>query len=200
MQAGKAVPGSPEWVLFAAAAFDALVEHPQILVGGAAQVVHTRQQRPTDIDLVGSITPRDVEALAEAGFEKQGRHWVYAWKRPEGIDVEVPDSVLLGEDPPIEVDVGGHPLRVISLHDLMMDRLVQATDRHPTTWEEAVDLAKATYARIDWPVVRARCMVKRREDIGLHILPQVLDELLAELETGRQQERDDPTPSLDVGF
>lgn len=177
-----------------------MVECPLTLVGGGAQVVHTRQHRPTDIDMVGRITQRDFEALADAGYEKQGRHWIYAWKRVEGVDVEVPAAVLSGEDPPEVVDVGGHLLRVISLHDLMMDRLVQATDRTDVTWDEVIALAEATFDRVNWDTVRARCMVKRKEDIGLHSLPQVLDEVLAQLKTVRRQKRDNPGSSLDVGF
>lgn len=149
-----------------------MVEHPQILVGGGTQVVHTEQHRPTDIDMVGWITPRDMEALADAGFVKEGRHWVYAWNLMEGVDVEVPDAVLMGQDPPAIVDVAGHRLRVISLDDLMMDRLVQATDRTPTTWDEVIELGEATFDRVNWDKLRARCMVKRKEDIGLHILPR----------------------------
>ena len=42
--------------------------------------------------MVGRITPRDMEALADAGFVKEGRHWVYAWNLVEGVDVEVPDA------------------------------------------------------------------------------------------------------------
>ena len=182
--ARSAVPGSPDWVLFGAAAFDAVVEYPQVLVGGGAQVVHTVKTRPTDIDLVGIITPRDVEVLAETGFVKEGRHWVYAWG-PDWIDVEVPDSALFGEDHPVEVDVGGHRLRIISLEDLMLDRLVQATSRHPTTWDEVMDLACATEARVNWDVVRARCEAKRWDDIGLRFLPQVLNEVLTELDAAR---------------
>ena len=106
-----------------------------ILVGGGAQVVHTEEHRPTDVDMVGRITPRDIQILKDAGFERRGRHWLHAWTLTEGIFVEVPDSVLIGEDPPELIDVGGHPLRVISVDDLMMDRLVQATDRTDTTWD-----------------------------------------------------------------
>jgi len=74
-------------------------------------VAHTVKTRPTDIDLMGIIiTSRDVEALAEVGFIKEGRHWVHAWGL-EWIDVEVPDSALYGEDHPVEVDVGGHCLK-----------------------------------------------------------------------------------------
>ncbi len=113
-------------------------------------------------------------------------------KGVEGVDVEVPATVLMGEDPPEVVDVGGNHLRVISLHDLMMDRLVHATDRTEVTWDEVIELAEATGDRVNWDAVRARCMVKRNDDIGLHILPQILDEVLAELTAISQRKRDNP--------
>ena len=130
---------------------------------------------------------------------KQGRYWIYAWKQIEGVDFEVPSAVLDGRDHPEIVDVGGHPLRFISLDDLMMDRLVQATDRTPTTWDEVIELGEATFDRVNWDKIRARCMVKRKEDIGLHILPLVLVEVLDEL-AALHREIKDTGPSLDYGF
>ena len=171
-----------------------------ILVGGGAQVVYTEQYRPTDIDLVGQITRRDMEALADNGFERMGRHWIYSWKHIEGVYVEVPGGVLMGENSPEVVDVGGHRLQVISLDDLMMDRLVQATDRTPTTWDEVIELGEATFDRVNWDTIRDRCMVKRKEDIGLHILPQVLDDVLRDLECRHHRTIEDTGPSLDHGL
>ena len=176
-----ATPGSSEWILYAAAAFDAVVEHPMILVGGGAQVVYTQQPRPTDVDMVGLITARDLQVLDDAGFVRHGRHWLHSWTLDE-VFVEVPDAVLLGVDTPRLVDVDGHQLRVISVDDLMMDRLVQATDRTDITWDEAVALAGAAFHRVNWDRIRERCMIKRTEDIGLLHLPQVLDEVLAEVQ------------------
>ena len=75
----RSKPGSPQWILYAAAAFDSIVEYPQILVGGGAQLFYTQQSRPTDIDMVGRITSRDMESLPAAGFKKKGRHWYYGW-------------------------------------------------------------------------------------------------------------------------
>ena len=82
----------------------------------------------------------------------------------------------------------------------MMDRLVQATDRTDTTWDEVMSLAGGTYKEVNWDRIRARCMVKRTEDIGLHILPQVLDEVLAEFEAIRQRQKGACDPSLDYGL
>lgn len=195
-RACQAAVGSPEWILYSAAAFDALVEHPMILVGGGAQVVYTKQPRPTDVDMVGRISPRDLQVLDDAGFERRGRHWLHAWTR-EDLLVEVPDSVLMGEDPPELIEVGGHELRVISVDDLMMDRLVQATDRTDITWDEVIALARAAHEDVNWDRIRERCMTKRTEDLGLHILPQVLDEVLVDVAaTGQSQTPGRPSTAV----
>jgi len=171
-----------------------------ILVGAGAQVVYTKQPRPTDFDMVGRITPRDIQVikdalldalLKDAGFERRGRHWLHAWTL-EGVLVEVPDSVLMGEDPPELIEVGGHELRVISVDDLMMDRLVQATDRTDITWDEVISLARTVHRDVNWDRIGEWCMTKRTEDLGLHILPQVLEEVLADVAATRQRRRETP--------
>jgi len=174
----RSEPGSPDWILYAAAAFDSIVERPQILVGGGAQVFYTQQNRPTDIDMVGRITARDMESLAAAGFKKQGRHWYYGWEHESGVLVEVPSEVSYGVDTPYIVFVSRYPLRVISLNDLMMDRLVQATDNTDETWDEAVDLARYAGGRVDWELIRVRCAEQQKTDIGLRGLPRTLDDVL----------------------
>jgi len=103
----RSEPGSPDWILYAAAAFDSIVEYPQTLVGGGAQVFYTQQTRPTDIDMVGRITSRDMESLAAAGFKKKGCHWYYGWEHESGVLVEVPSEESYGMDTPDIVSVNG---------------------------------------------------------------------------------------------
>ncbi len=117
---------------------------------------YTQQARPTDIDMVGRVTSRDMESLAAAGFEKKGRHWYYGWEHESGVLVEVPSEESYGVDTPDIVFVNGYPLRVISLNDLMMDRLVQATDGTDVTWDEAANLAKFAGGRVDWELISVR--------------------------------------------
>ena len=45
---------------------------------------------------------------------------------------------------------------MISLNDLMMDRLLQATGGEQITFEEAVRLAVAAYDRVDWSEIEER--------------------------------------------
>ena len=150
-------PGSLEYIALCAAAFDSLTDLPARSSRGGAQVLYTGIERLTDIDMVGWVTPADNEALASAGFTREGRHWVYGGTTPN-ILVEVPDTTLFGHDKPLLFRTpSGATVQVISLDDLMLDRLIQATDRTVVTWEEALSLGIAAKRRISWAVPQARC-------------------------------------------
>ena len=172
--ARRAPPDSVDQLLLAAAAFDAVVRAPLVLVGGAAQVIHT------GIDMVGQIESGDRAALARVGFVRDGRHWVWGSGNRE-VAIEVPGSTLLGEDPPELVAVEGSVVRVISVNDLMMDRLIQATDGTAITWEEALSLARAARERIDWTLIESRCRTAQADDFFLRKLPAVMDRLMESL-------------------
>lgn len=178
--ARRAPPDGAERILLAVAAFDAIVRAPLVLVGGAAQMIHTGVQRATDIDMVGPLEPRDREALAAEGFVLDGRHWVWGSGDHE-IAIELPGSTLFGEDPPELVDVEGRAVRVISVNDLMLDRLIQATDGSAVTWEEALSLAIAARDRIDWTLIETRCRTAQADDFSLRNLPVVLDRIIQSL-------------------
>lgn len=149
LAAGHDDPARP---LLVAAAIDLALGRSFVVVGGTAVNLHTGSYRPTDIDLVGAITPRDRDALTELGFRSEGRHLVL--DSPSGaIPVEFPGGRLFefATRPPDRIEVApGIVVEVIALDDLMMDRLVQATDGSPVTRSEAVALAVAAYRRIDW--------------------------------------------------
>ncbi len=176
----RAPPNSLDRILLAAAAFDAVVRAPLVLVGGAAQMIHTGLERPTDIDMVGPVDSRDRAVLAREGFVRDGRHWVWGSGAHE-IAIEVPDNTLFGEDPPELVTVEGCVVRVIAVNDLMLDRLIQATDGSTVTWEEALSLAIAAWDRIDWPLIETRCRAALADDVFLQNLPAVLDRLMHRL-------------------
>ncbi|MEX1288146.1 MAG: hypothetical protein AB1Z57_09435 [Acidimicrobiia bacterium] len=143
-------PGSIDRILIATAAVDALTRHPLVLVGGAAQAVHTGVPRITDIDLVGVFDAADEAALLEVGFERDGRHLVLV-REDQAIAVEIPDSVVDGSEEPTRVDTPVGPALVISPTDLMADRARQATDGSAATLGEATLLATAIGPLVDWP-------------------------------------------------
>lgn len=157
--AEAAARNSVERVTTLAAAASEVAGSGLVLVGGAAANLHTGVYRPTDIDLVGHLSgSTTLERLRRLGFHKRRRHWEYRFADDELLAIEVVASALfeLAADEPLRLAVGESTLSVISLNDLMMDRLLQATGGEPITFEEAVRLAIATYERIEWRVLARR--------------------------------------------
>lgn len=157
-RAGKAGTGSTERKLLTAAAFGEAALDGAVLVGGTAVELHTGAYRPTDIDLVGYLKPDSDAILGELGFEREGRHWLFTFADGETLAIEVPGDHLdeYALEAPLLIDLAPGRLAVISLNDLMMDRLLQATGGEPVTMDEAVRLATAGYERIDWENLSAR--------------------------------------------
>lgn len=151
-RAAEASPGSVERKLLTAAAFGGAGLEDAVLVGGTAVELHTGSYRPTDIDLVGYPKAGADSRLTELGFVRDGRHWLFRFADGETLAIEVPGERLFeyATDDPQEIDLGPGRLAVISLDDLMMDRLLQATGGEAVTMDEAVRLATAAYERIDW--------------------------------------------------
>jgi hypothetical protein len=117
------------------------------------------------------------------GFERRGRHLVLS--SPDGsvvIPVEFPDSTLFtymkGPNTLYEVQPGA-VAEVATATDLMMDRIVQATDGTPPTLNDAVALAVAAYREIDWDELELRA-TQDSIDIGsraLEVLPDTLNKV-----------------------
>lgn len=170
-----APPDSAARILYATAAFDAVTQGDVVLVGGAAQVTHTGIGRLTDIDVVTVLTDDDVQRLAAAGFRRLGRHWVYE-DSAGTIAIEVPASELTDEESFEEIDVGGVVVRVITATDLMMDRLLQASDGTAVTRREAEQLAVAAGDRIDWDTIHQRATTVGATSRFLGELPALAEE------------------------
>ena len=169
--------GSTRRKLLTAAAFAAAALDDAVLVGGTAVELHTGSYRPTDIDLVGYRRRGYSARLQGLGFEKSGRHWLLEFGDGETLAIEVPDDRLgdFAVEPPMIVDLEPGTLAVISLNDLMMDRLLQATGGESVTLEEATRLAVASYPEIGWAelVERAAGAAAARSSAG-EALPDVL--------------------------
>jgi hypothetical protein len=155
--AGASIESTERKLLIAAAFSEAALENA-VLVGGTAVELHTGSYRPTDIDLVGSTRSGSDTTLVELGFARSGRHWLFTFNDGETLAIEVPGKRLddYALEPPRVIDLAPGRLAVISLNDLMMDRLLQATGGEPVTRDEAVRLAAAAYERIDWEGLSAR--------------------------------------------
>jgi len=176
-RASEARIGSTERKLLTAAAFSEAVLENAVLVGGTAVELHTGSYRPTDIDLVGYTRSGSDAILVELGFVRDGRHWLLTFSDGETLAIEVPGERLddYALEVPRAIDLEPGQLAVISLNDLMMDRLLQATGGELVTMDEAVRLATAAYERIDWENLSARSDTASRDGtlVGAE-LPAVL--------------------------
>ena len=176
-------PGSPARALLVTAAVSAAVGTEYVLVGGAAVNVHTGVYHPTDIDLVGPLGPAVDRALSGIGFTRRGRYLVLA-AAGEDIVLDFPDDALfdLAADPPDEVEVApGAVAAVLSAGDLMMDRVLQATDGTAATFEEALRLAVGAYSSIDWEALGRRAEAASRQGSRAYgVLPVTLRKVRAQ--------------------
>jgi hypothetical protein len=108
------------------------------VVGGSAVALwdpHLHVSR--DVDLVGAAAPSDAEAVMvrELGFRTEGRHWVHDELE---LAFEVPAWTLEPEGAAVAMVDG---IRVISLEDLILDRVQQwhATGAYDS-WRQAARL------------------------------------------------------------
>lgn len=127
-----------------------------ILVGGAAEAYWTSEDyRPTDIDICPQPSRQDKTAMRALGFSRTGRHWV---RSDLLYGIEFPGA---GDDirRTIEVQLGDATAVLISLEDLYLDRLRQATvtgassHRH---FKDAVAVLLARWEAVDWDYLAAR--------------------------------------------
>jgi hypothetical protein len=91
-----------------------------VLVGGGAVEIYTRSAYTThDLDFIAASGSELEEALEPLGFVREGRHWV---NEELGLLIEFPSAVL-APAVSISIDVEGTELRLISVEDLIVDRL-----------------------------------------------------------------------------
>jgi hypothetical protein len=117
-----ALPDGPRKTAAIVAWIQGLYESkPPILVGGAAVELYTGGAYTTgDLDFVGDVPDSVAKALAKAGFERKGRHWI----RDEGeIYLEFPGSAIQQYEKTSLLDVGGTRVVTLSAEDMIIDRL-----------------------------------------------------------------------------
>ncbi len=169
--AARSKSDTTERYLLLIAAIDAVLETDVVLVGGSAVNVHTGTYNPTDIDLVATVGIAEREELVDWGFSWAGvgnRHLSYEFPDGEIALVEFPSSTLDGTRLPewreVPPDAG---VWMIALDDLMMDRLQQATDGSPVTFEAAVSLARAMSDSIDWESLEEEALSPGNRALGV---------------------------------
>ncbi|MEW6418505.1 MAG: hypothetical protein AB1480_10340 [Nitrospirota bacterium] len=122
-----------------------------IVIGGCALSYYTREVYFTaDIDLAYADREALDAVLKSIGFDKKGRYWI---NEDLKIAVEVPASVLAGEDAPIEIVEfeGGLQCNIIGIEDLIIDRMNACK-----YWKSEIDcemvelLIKRYIKELDW--------------------------------------------------
>jgi hypothetical protein len=94
---------------------------PPVLAGGAAVELYTAGAYTTgDLDFIGDVTDEVAESLREAGFEREGRHWIH---RKAELFVEFPGSALQAHERTGIVKVGRFSVLAMSPEDMIVDRL-----------------------------------------------------------------------------
>ncbi|MCX5718419.1 MAG: DUF6036 family nucleotidyltransferase [Nitrospirae bacterium] len=122
-----------------------------IVIGGCALSYYTREVYFTaDIDLAYADREALDTVLKEIEFVKEGRYWV---NEELTMAIEVPASVLIGEDSPVEIVELAENLqcKIIGIEDLIIDRLNACK-----YWKSEIDcemaelLIKRYTKELDW--------------------------------------------------
>lgn len=94
---------------------------PPVLVGGAAVELYTGGAYTTgDYDFVGDVPESVGRALEEAGFKREGRHWIHAKAE---LFVEFPGSAVQPHEKTAMLDLGDFSVLTLSPEDMIIDRL-----------------------------------------------------------------------------
>jgi hypothetical protein len=94
---------------------------PPVLVGGAAVELYTGGAYTTgDYDFVGGVPESVGRALEEAGFKREGRHWIH--EKAE-LFVEFPGSAVQPHERTAMLDLGDVSVLTLSPEDMIIDRL-----------------------------------------------------------------------------
>jgi predicted nucleotidyltransferase len=137
---------------------------PFVLAGGLAAWARGGPESEHDVDFL--VKPDDAEralqVLADAGMrtERPPEGWLYkAYSGDALIDLifdpsggPVTDELLERGD---ELEVMAMPLRVASLEDVMVTKLLAVNEQEPE-YGSVLEVARALREQIDWDDVRAR--------------------------------------------
>lgn len=97
------------------------VQQDPILVGGAAVTFYTEGKYTTaDIDMIADGGPDLWKVMSDLGFQKIGKDYV---EKKLKIYIEFPGHSLKPHERIDKISVGQKSMRIISLEDLIVDRL-----------------------------------------------------------------------------
>jgi len=94
---------------------------PPVLVGGAAVELYTGGAYTTgDYDFVGDVPESVGKALEEAGFKREGRHWIH---QEAELFVEFPGTAVQPHEKTAMLEIGDVSVLTLSPEDMVIDRL-----------------------------------------------------------------------------
>jgi hypothetical protein len=145
-----------------------------VLVGGSAVELYTGGAYTTgDLDFVGLVPAYVRKALTEAGFMRQGRHWIH---EKEKIFLEFPSSNLGDDERKAVITIDRFHVQIISPEDLIVDRL--AAFKH---WESSVDgINSFLLYRIQQDHLDDKHLEKRAKDENVSVALQAVRSLYRE--------------------
>lgn len=142
-----------------------------IVIGGCALSYYSREVYFTaDIDLSYADIDSIDTVLKDIGFRKQGRYWVNDELK---MAVEVPKSILAGEDSPVEIVEFFENLqcRIIGIEDLIIDRLNACKYWKSEIDCEMVKLLLKRYERdLDWTYLERKASMPEN-----NVLTEILE-------------------------
>jgi len=141
-----------------------------IVIGGCALSYYSREVYFTaDIDLAYADREALDDVLKNIGFVKQGRYWI---NEDLNIAIEVPASILIGEDSPLEIVEFGNGLqcRIIGIEDLIIDRLNACKYWKSEIDCEMVEMLIIKYKEIDWTYLEKKAVIPEN-----NVLPELME-------------------------
>lgn len=181
------LPEGPKRTAAVAAWVQALFpSRPPVLVGGAAVELFTGGSYTTgDLDFVGQVPAGVERAFVEAGFRKEGRHWI----RDKGkIFLEFPGSALQEDESSALLNVDGIEVLVLRAEDMLVDRLAAWQFwRSETDAISAFLLWRAQSGNLDRRRLE-RLAMRRKVDSALSSLRGFMDQLGNRAPTERELE------------
>jgi hypothetical protein len=135
-----------------------------IVIGGCALSYYTREVYFTaDIDLAYADREALDTVLKEIEFVKEGRYWVNEELK---MAIEVPASVLIGEDSPVEIVELAENLqcKIIGIEDLIIDRLNACKYWKSEIDCEMVELLIERYTKeLDWSYLEKKAVTPEND-------------------------------------
>ncbi|MBI5298803.1 MAG: hypothetical protein HY877_00675 [Deltaproteobacteria bacterium] len=159
-----------------------------VLVGGAAVEFYTDGNYATkDIDMIAMGGPLLWKVMEELGFKRRGKDFINELLK---IYIEFPSATLNPGEKSDQIDVESIPLKIISLEDLIVDRLAAYK-----FWKSGIDGLNALFllelGKADMQRLRERAGAKEIQDAldwVLKIYEEVFRKKLSKSEASKKLE------------